>query len=95
MRVLAAVLREFNKPFSIEEYDIGDPGPNDVVVRVKAAGICGRDLVIWRGGFKNLKPPLILGHEIFGEVNGKLSAYLGLLPMVHARTVGLVRIIYA
>ncbi|WP_243681153.1 alcohol dehydrogenase catalytic domain-containing protein [Vulcanisaeta souniana] len=57
MRVLAAVLREFNKPFNIEEFDIGDPSPNDVVVRVRAEGICGRDLVIWKGGFRNLKPP--------------------------------------
>ncbi|WP_069807395.1 alcohol dehydrogenase catalytic domain-containing protein [Vulcanisaeta thermophila] len=71
MRVKAAVLREFNRPFSIEDFDIGEPGPNDVVVRVRAAGVCGRDLVIWRGGFRNLKPPLVLGHEIFGELNGK------------------------
>lgn len=71
MKVRAAVLREFNKPFSIEDIDVGEPGPNDVVVRVKASGICGRDLVIWRGGFRNLKPPLILGHEIYGELNGK------------------------
>ncbi len=77
MRVLAAVLREFNKPFSIEEYDIGEPGPNDAVVRVRAEGICGRDLVIWRGGFRNLKPPLILGHEIFGELNGKAVGIFG------------------
>ncbi|MGC8606850.1 MAG: alcohol dehydrogenase catalytic domain-containing protein [Vulcanisaeta sp.] len=77
MRVLAAVLREFNKPFSIEEYDIGEPGPNDVVVKVRAEGICGRDLVIWRGGFRNLKPPLILGHEIFGELNGRAVGVFG------------------
>ncbi|MFB6470518.1 MAG: alcohol dehydrogenase catalytic domain-containing protein [Vulcanisaeta sp. AZ3] len=77
MRVLAAVLREFNKPFSIEEFDIGEPGPNETVVRVKAAGICGRDLVIWRGGFRNLKPPLVLGHEIFGEVNGRAVGVFG------------------
>ncbi|WP_446751647.1 alcohol dehydrogenase catalytic domain-containing protein [Vulcanisaeta sp. JCM 16161] len=77
MRVLAAVLREFNKPFSIEEYDIGEPGPNDVVVKVRAEGICGRDLVIWRGGFRNLRPPLVLGHEIFGELNGKAVGIFG------------------
>ncbi|MGC8542503.1 MAG: alcohol dehydrogenase catalytic domain-containing protein [Vulcanisaeta sp.] len=77
MRVLAAVLREFNKPFNIEEFDVGEPGPNDVIVRVKAEGICGRDLVIWRGGFKNLKPPLVLGHEIFGEVDGRPVGVFG------------------
>ncbi len=77
MRVLAAVLKEFNKPFSIEEYDIGEPGPNDAIVRVKAVGICGRDLVIWRGGFKNLRPPLVLGHEVFGEVDGRAVGVFG------------------
>lgn len=77
MRVLAAVLREFNKPFNIEEFDIGDPSPNDVVVRVRAEGICGRDLVIWKGGFRNLKPPLILGHEIYGEVDGRAVGIFG------------------
>ncbi|WP_243678222.1 alcohol dehydrogenase catalytic domain-containing protein [Vulcanisaeta distributa] len=56
---------------------------------MKAEGICGRDLVIWRGGFRNLKPPLILGHEIFGEIDGRaVGGYLELLPMVHAHTVG-------
>jgi Zn-dependent alcohol dehydrogenases len=57
MRVRAAVLREFKKPFNIEEFDIGEPGPGDVMVKVRASGICGRDLVIWRGGFRNLRPP--------------------------------------
>jgi len=77
MRVRAAVLREFKRPFSIEEFDIGEPGSGDVVVKVRASGICGRDLVIWKGGFRNLRPPLILGHEIFGEVDGKAVGVFG------------------
>jgi len=73
MKSRAAILKEFRKPFSIEEIDI-KPKENEVVVNIKAVGICGRDLVIWKGGFKNLKPPLILGHEIFGEYKGKSVA---------------------
>jgi len=71
IRVRAIVLREFGKPFIMEEIDIGDASPGDVVVRVRAVGICGRDLVVWRGGFRNLKPPLVLGHEVYGELEGR------------------------
>ncbi len=70
MRIRAAILKEFRKPFSIEEIDI-EPKEDEVVVNIKAVGVCGRDLVVWKGGFRNLKPPLILGHEIFGEYEGK------------------------
>ncbi|MGC8566517.1 MAG: zinc-binding dehydrogenase [Caldisphaera sp.] len=66
----AAVLKEFNRPFSIEYINLENKEGN-VIVENKAVGICGRDQVIWKGGFKNLKPPLILGHEIFGIYNYK------------------------
>jgi len=64
----AAILHQFGSPFSI-----GDAEPKGVGVKVDVAytGICGRDLVIWKGGFKNLKLPLILGHEIVGYYKGK------------------------
>ncbi|WP_157463278.1 alcohol dehydrogenase catalytic domain-containing protein [Caldisphaera lagunensis] len=66
----AAVLKEFRKPFSIEEINV-EPKEDEVIVNIKAVGVCGRDLVVWKGGFRNLKTPLVLGHEIFGEFNGK------------------------
>ncbi|AAK42983.1 alcohol dehydrogenase [Saccharolobus solfataricus] len=64
----AAILTQFNSPFII-----GNAEPHGVGVRINVAytGICGRDLVIWKGGFKNLKLPLILGHEIVGYYNGR------------------------
>jgi acryloyl-coenzyme A reductase len=37
-------------------------------VRVRAAGVCGRDLIDRRGGFPAMKLPAILGHEFAGEV---------------------------
>ena len=75
MKALAAVLHEFNKPLSLEYIDL-NPGPGEVIVKVKASGICGRDIVIWRGGFK-LSPPLVLGHEVFGELNGEPVGVFG------------------
>jgi acryloyl-coenzyme A reductase len=44
------------------------PGPNEVLVRVHASGVCGRDLIDRRGGFRLMKLPTILGHELAGEV---------------------------
>ncbi len=88
-------MREFNKPLVLRSMILGEPGPNDIVVRVKAEGICGRDLVIWRGGFRNLKPPLILGHEIFGEVDGRAVGVFGAITDGTCPYCRLVRRIYA
>jgi alcohol dehydrogenase len=69
-KVRAAVLQNFRSNFEIKEVDL--EAPDDwVLVDVKYVGICGRDLVVWKGGFRNLRPPLILGHEIFGFYNGR------------------------
>jgi threonine dehydrogenase-like Zn-dependent dehydrogenase len=40
----------------------------DVVLRVKACGICGTDLKMLRGEYEGTVPPVILGHEFSGEV---------------------------
>ncbi|AHC52215.1 alcohol dehydrogenase [Sulfolobus acidocaldarius SUSAZ] len=65
----AAVLIAYNSPFEIRK-DV-EPNGSGVIVDVAATGICGRDLVVWKGGFRNLKLPLILGHEIVGYYKGK------------------------
>jgi len=64
----AAILYQFSSPFVIGN---AEPKGSGVKVNVKATGICGRDIVIWKGGFRNLKLPLILGHEIVGYYKGK------------------------
>ncbi|GBC84548.1 Alcohol dehydrogenase [bacterium HR11] len=71
MQVQAAVLTDFRPDgWRIEARDV-EASPGEVVLRVRAAGICGRDRVIVRGGFRNLRPPLVLGHEVFGDVDGR------------------------
>ena len=72
----AAVLENFGEPFVIKRLEIRQ-NINEVLINVRASGICGRDLVIWKGGFRNLKPPLILGHEIFGKLNGSNVGVFG------------------
>ena len=56
----------------IEEADIPAMGPHDVTVRIRAGGICGSDLHYYQdGGFGvvRIREPMILGHEIAGEVS--------------------------
>lgn len=44
------------------------PGEGEVLVRVRAASVCGRDLIDRRGGFPAIKLPIVLGHEFAGEI---------------------------
>lgn len=47
------------------------PGPNEVVVRVRATSLCGTDYHIYRWDAwaqSRIRPPRILGHEMYGEV---------------------------
>lgn len=66
----AALLREFGK-LEVEEVPLPEPGPGEVLVRVKACGICGTDLKIVGGAYRGTWPPelpFIIGHEWSGEV---------------------------
>ena len=72
MKYKAAVIEEYRRPFHVKIVEAPDePRQGWVRVRVRAVGMCGRDLVVWKGGFPNLKPPIIPGHEVFGELDGK------------------------
>ena len=53
----------------LREVDIPRPGPGEVLVEVKSAGICGSDLHIyhWNIAYK-MNPPMIIGHEFSGVV---------------------------
>lgn len=56
------------KDVRIEEVPEPDLRPDDVLVRVKAVGICGSDLHAYEGISKRRVPPLVMGHEIAGEI---------------------------
>jgi len=51
----------------LEEVPPREPGPDDVVVRIAAAGLCGSDLHAWRGTTP-ASVPVIMGHEGAGTV---------------------------
>ncbi len=57
-----------HQPLEMQEIPIPEPGPRDVLVRVKAAGICHSD-AHYRAGVSPVHPlPLTLGHEVAGVV---------------------------
>ena len=66
----AIVLSHLGGPEALEYREAGEPqiGPGEVLVRVRAEGVCGRDLIDRRGGFRGIKLPVILGHEFAGEI---------------------------
>jgi D-arabinose 1-dehydrogenase-like Zn-dependent alcohol dehydrogenase len=66
----AVVLRRLGGPEELEYTEVPDPelAAGEALVRVKAEGVCGRDLIDRRGGFRGLPLPVILGHEFAGDV---------------------------
>ena len=61
-------------------------GPNDVLIKVHYAGVCGTDLHIWEWdawASGRLKPPLTIGHEFAGEIVelGEEAGSAGLLAV--------------
>jgi threonine dehydrogenase-like Zn-dependent dehydrogenase len=55
--------------FRIENYsDIPSIKAGQVLLRVRAVGVCGTDIHIIKGRLPGVKPPLVLGHEFAGEV---------------------------
>lgn len=56
-------------PFEIREYPVADPGPDEILVKITRAGVCGSDLHMWRGETPSFqRPPGVPGHEMTGVV---------------------------
>jgi S-(hydroxymethyl)glutathione dehydrogenase / alcohol dehydrogenase len=68
MQTQAAVLRGFGKPLEIEEVELLEPDPDEVIVKIAASGVCRTDLSIASGHFGEVALPLIPGHEAAGTV---------------------------
>lgn len=64
----ALVLNEQQK-LEIRDIDIPEPGPYQVRIKVKRAGICATDIEYWRHGSDRLQLPVALGHEASGIVD--------------------------
>lgn len=64
----AAVLEEFKKELVIKEIPIPVPKRGEVLIKVRASGLCGTDLHIQDGRLPTIKLPYVPGHETAGEV---------------------------
>ncbi|WP_192036273.1 zinc-dependent alcohol dehydrogenase family protein [Halomonas sp. YLGW01] len=75
MKINAAVLQEIGRarpyhetrPLEIEELELSPPGDNEVLVQIKAAGLCHSDLSVIDGN-RPRPVPMALGHEAAGVV---------------------------
>ncbi|RGX54698.1 alcohol dehydrogenase [Anaerotruncus sp. AF02-27] len=58
------------EPYHVEIQDIPCPAcrPQEVLIQVKNAGVCGSDLHLFRGTHAFRNPPAILGHEVAGTI---------------------------
>jgi propanol-preferring alcohol dehydrogenase len=66
--MLAARFKEAGQPFVVEQIEVPSIGPNDVLVNIRAAGVCGTDVHYHSGEFSPYYIPLTLGHEGAGVV---------------------------
>lgn len=57
-----------DQPFEVANLERRDPGPHDVVIAIRAAGICHSDIHTIRNEWGEAHFPLTVGHEIAGEV---------------------------
>lgn len=67
----AARIHEFKKPLEIDEIPVPDPGPNQVLLKVSATGMCRSDFQLLDGYFATGLPvdlPFTPGHEVSGTI---------------------------
>jgi L-iditol 2-dehydrogenase len=65
--VKALLLTKY-RSFEIAELPVPVPGPDDVLIRVAACGICGSDVHGYDGSSGRRIPPLVMGHEAAGTI---------------------------
>ena len=75
MQTRAAVLRtteaerpyDQSRPLAIETFELVEPGPGEVLLKIRAAGLCHSDLSSINGN-RPRPTPMVLGHEAAGEI---------------------------
>ena len=79
---MQAIVKEKRAPgLTVKSVPKPSPGPGEVLIAVRHAGVCGTDLHIadwdpWAQG--RIKPPIVVGHEFAGEIQGLGEGVTGL-----------------
>lgn len=68
MRLMRQALLAGPEKIEVREVPLPEPGPGEVLVRVRACGVCASEVHKWRGAYGRF--PDLLGHEPAGEVAG-------------------------
>jgi alcohol dehydrogenase, propanol-preferring len=66
--VLSAIRGIESNPLQLQEVDRPEPGPREVLVRVKLCGVCRTDLHVIEGELPPKKSPLVPGHQVVGTI---------------------------
>jgi S-(hydroxymethyl)glutathione dehydrogenase / alcohol dehydrogenase len=83
----AAVLERFGGPLVIEDVDVAEAGPDEVLIRTAACGVCHSDRTIQLGA--QPRPlPFLLGHEAAGVVEQVGAGVRGIRPGDHVVACG-------
>jgi alcohol dehydrogenase/L-iditol 2-dehydrogenase len=79
---MKALVKYGNKPREVEIRDVPVPkiGPDDILLKVKATGICGWDIEMWQHKMANpVTVPVVMGHEFCGiieQVGGNVADFI-------------------
>ena len=68
------------KEITFREVDIPEPGPDQVLVKIKRIGVCGSDIHVFHGMHPYTKYPVTQGHEVSGKIV-KLGQYVSNLQV--------------
>ncbi|MGF7234292.1 MAG: NAD(P)-dependent alcohol dehydrogenase [Frankia sp.] len=83
MRATGALSREPGEPLRLEQVDLAECGPDDVLIRMVASGVCHTDITV-AAGLLPFPFPAVLGHEGAGVIKAVGSAVGDLSPGQHA-----------
>ena len=83
---MQGIVFQGDRKLELREFPDPTPGKDDVVLEIKASGMCGSDLMAYRAGADAIDrdkqgEPFIAGHEPCGVVVAKGSNVTDLLPL--------------
>lgn len=89
MQVRAAFATAQNRPIAVDDFVLQGPGPGEVLVELRAAGLCHSDMSFFDGSRAWSDYPIVLGHEGAGVVREVGAGVTSVRPGDHVITVGI------
>ena len=77
---MRALLLTAPSKLEVVDFPTPEPASDEVLVAVRACGICGSDIHGWDGSSGRRRPPLVMGHEAAGEIAGIGASVAGWKP---------------